>query len=116
MTMNLNLTPTTLQIKLAGFEQLWAFYFSQMIEISLDHLTHVSTEIPETSWKELRAPGTFLPGVIKAGTYYTQRGREFWYVTKPEDCLTLDLAHEYFKRIVINVNDSAGWAARLRSQ
>ena len=27
-------------------------------------------------------PVTFIPGVIKAGTYLTNRGKEFWYVTR----------------------------------
>ncbi len=55
-------------------------------EISLEHIVEVRTEAPETSWREIRAPRTYLPGVMKAGTYYTPRGKEFWYATK-KGCL-----------------------------
>jgi len=44
--------------------------------------------------------GTYLPEVIKAGTYYTPRGKEFWYVTK-KGCLVLELRDEPYKRIIL---------------
>ena len=33
---------------------------------------------PTLVWREWRFPGTFFPCLVKAGTYYTPRGQEFW--------------------------------------
>jgi len=33
-------------------------------EIPLEHIVEVRTEFPETSWKEIRAPGTYLPRAL----------------------------------------------------
>ncbi|MBD2329535.1 hypothetical protein [Alkalinema sp. FACHB-956] len=114
--MQLQLLDDRLEIHLTGWERLWAFHFSTPITIPLSHITQASTEPPASSWKELRAPGSFLPGVIKAGTYYTPRGREFWYVTRSTDYLTLELTVEPFQRIVLNVDRSVPWADRINHQ
>jgi hypothetical protein len=59
------------------------------------------------------APGTFLPGAIKAGTYYTPRGREFWYVTKDKDYLVLELQDEPFKKIILTLEQNQLWVQRI---
>lgn len=114
--MHLLLAADRLHFQLQGWERLWAFHLSPSIVVELKHITQISTDLPKTTWRELRAPGTFLPGVIKAGTYYTDRGREFWHITKPDNCLTIDLKDGYFKRIVVNVDQSATWADRINQQ
>jgi len=89
--MNLKIIDNKLQIELEWFEQLWAFHLSKTIEIPLARIERATTVEPQSNWAEICAPGTFLPGVIKAGTYYTSMGKEFWYVTKERDYLTLQL-------------------------
>lgn len=113
--MNLKITDNKLQlqIELEWYEQLWSFHLSKTIEINIERIKRASTEEPQSNWTEIRAPGTFLPEVIKAGTYYTNRGREFWYVTKNRDYLTLELQDEYFKRIILTISDSSAWAERI---
>lgn len=111
--MNLNLSENKLQIELEWFEQLWAFTLNKTIEIPLPRITRVTTEEPQSNWSEIRAPGTFLPGVIKAGTYYTRRGREFWYVTDDKNYLTLEIDNEYYKRIVLTFVGNEVWADRI---
>ena len=46
-------------------------------KIPLQNIKNVSAELPKPTWKEIKAPGTFIPGLIKAGTYYTDKGQEF---------------------------------------
>ncbi len=111
--MHLSLTENTLSIDLEWYEQLWAFTLTRTFSIPLAHLRQVSTAEPLSRWTEIRAPGTFLPGLIKAGTYYTLRGREFWYVTANQDFLTLELEDEPYKRIVLTLDHSSDWADRL---
>lgn len=92
--MNLSIVGETLHIQLEWYEQLWAFTLTPAFSIPLAHLQEVSAEEPRSSWAEIRAPGTYIPGIIKAGTYYTPSGREFWYVTAPKNYLSLNLEHE----------------------
>jgi hypothetical protein len=111
--MNLNITDDKLQIEFSLKEQLLAARLHQRWEIPLSHIQQVTTAKPESSWKDLRAPGTDFPGVIKAGTYYTQRGKEFWFVTRDRDYLVIELEDESYKRIILNVDDNLSWQQRL---
>lgn len=111
--MRLTLTNHHLRIQLDGSERLWAFHLSSTIDVPLEQITRVAVERPSSTWRELRAPGTFLPGVIKAGTYYTERGREFWYVPGSTAPLLLDLMDYYYKRMVLSVDEPHTWAQRL---
>jgi hypothetical protein len=109
--MKLNLTTDRLTIELEWYEQLWAVTLER--QMPLDRIDGVTTAEPQSNWAEIRVPGTFLPGVIKAGTYYTKRGKEFWYVTSDRDYLTLELHDGPYRRIVINIPDNIAWAERI---
>lgn len=65
--MQLTLNQNQLVIQLEWYGQLWAFTLHNPIAIPLDHLVRATTEEPQSSWTDIRAPGTYLPGVIKAG-------------------------------------------------
>jgi len=81
-------------------------------EIPLQNIVEAGTEAHRTGWKEIRAPETHLPGVIKAGTYYTPRGKEFWYVTD-KGVLVLELENEPYKRIILSIDRNKEWAQRI---
>lgn len=111
--MNLSLVGNILRIELEWYEQLLAFNWDKTFEIPLEHIEQVSTQEPSSSWTEIRAPGTALPGVIKAGTYYSSRGREFWYVTQDKNYLVLELQDESFKKIILTLEQNQSWAERI---
>jgi hypothetical protein len=111
--MKLHLEDHRLTIELEWYEQLWAVTLDRQMHIPLERIDRVTTAEPQSDWAEIRAPGTFLPGVIKAGTYYTKRGKEFWYVTADKDYLTLELHDEPYRRIVITIPDNIAWGERI---
>ncbi len=111
--MKLNLTTERLTIELEWYEQLWAVTLERQMQIPLARIVRATTEEPQSNWSEIRAPGTFLPGVIKAGTYYTKRGKEFWYVTTDKNYLTLELHDEPYRQIVITIPDNLDWCDRI---
>ncbi len=111
--MNLNIIDEKLQIDLTLKEQLLAVRFHKLWEIPLSHITQVTTTEPQSSWKELRAPGSFIPGVIKAGTYYTNRGKEFWYVNQQTNYLTIELQEESYQRIILTIDNNDSWQQRI---
>ncbi|MFM6134684.1 MAG: hypothetical protein ACKPCP_11040 [Sphaerospermopsis kisseleviana] len=115
--MDLSIIDHNLQIEFSLKEQLLALRFNKLWEIALTHIIQVTTDLPPNNWKEIRAPGSFVPGLIKAGTYYTDRGKEFWYVTRKNNfgnVLNIELVEEDYKRIVLNdVENHWEWQNRL---
>jgi hypothetical protein len=114
--MKFEISENRLKINLDAWERVWAFYFNADLEVPLNHITRVTTEEPHSSWMDVRLPGTFLPGVIKAGTYYTGEGREFWYATRGGKYLTLELENEFYKKIVLTIDDHQRWADQINQQ
>lgn len=111
--MNLNIIGDKLQMEWELFEQFFAFQFKRNFLIPLEHIELATIEEPQSSWSEIRAPGTFIPGLIKAGTYYTRGRKEFWYVTKQQDYLTLELKNEDYNKIILTIDQSEAWVERI---
>ncbi|MBW4644651.1 MAG: hypothetical protein KME23_16950 [Goleter apudmare HA4340-LM2] len=111
--MKLSIIDEKLKIEFTLKEQLLAVRWQKIWQIPLSHITQVTTAEPQSSWKELRAPGSFIPGVVKAGTYYTNRGKEFWYVNRETDYLTIELQNESYKRIILTVDNSESWRQQI---
>lgn len=82
-------------------------------KIPLKNIKKITTEKPKPTWKEIKAPGTFIPGLIKAGTYYTDSGKQFWYVTKGKGILNIELKNESYKRIVLGLDNNVKWAQKI---
>jgi hypothetical protein len=114
--MQLALTDHQLTVHLDWQERLWAFHLSATIPIPLEQITQVSTERPEFTWRTIRAPGTAIPGAFAAGTFYTPNGREFWYLTGDRDYLVLHTPTDYYKRVVLTLEDNTTWADRIRTK
>jgi hypothetical protein len=94
---------------------LWSCHVSDKLEIPLTQIERVTPERPATHLQELRAPGTAVPGLIKAGTYYSKLGRAFWYVQGNPPCLCLDLKEGYYKQIVLGSAEAGRWASALQA-
>lgn len=111
--MNITQVNQNLQIEWEWHEQLLALNPKKTFVIPLNHIKAVSTNKPVSSWLEIRTPGLVIPGIIKAGIYYSNRGKEFWYVKKNQDYLTLELENELFKRIILSIDANQAWLERI---
>lgn len=111
--MELKIRDGNLEIHLEAKEKLLSFRGS--LTIPLKQISLVHTKTPQVSWKEIKAPGSFFPGIIKAGTYYTRRGKEFWYFTRGKSFLTIELKKGSYKRIVLGVKENLRWADTITS-
>ena len=103
-----------LVVNVEGLDKLWAL--KSRLEVPLEHVlgAEVDTEVARGWWKGIKAPGTHVPGVITAGTFYQEGDRVFWDVHEPEEALVIRLADERYSRLVIEVEDPAGTAAAIR--
>jgi len=96
-----------LTLHVRGADKLWAFKSS--IEIPLVHIAGVRAD-PEAArgwYHGIRMPGTNVPGVITAGTFYQDGKRVFWDVHNPEKTIVIDLHDERYNELVVEVDDPA---------
>ena len=88
-----------------GLDKFWAF--RSRLDIPLAHILAVKID-PEAArgwWHGLRIMGSNIPGVLTAGTFYQQGGIVFYDVHDPERTIVLELEHETYKRLIVEVAD-----------
>ncbi|TAF11262.1 MAG: hypothetical protein EAZ77_00990 [Nostocales cyanobacterium] len=105
-----------LQIEWELCEQVLAVNTHKTMIIPINHIRSVSTEKPVSSCLEIRSPGIAIPGVIKAGTFYNHHIKEFWYVNKNQNYLTLELTDEPWQRVIITIDDNQDWAEQINQR
>ena len=93
----------TLVIRMTGWDKLWAL--KRRIQIPIAHVRGVrlADDIARGP-KGWRFPGTYLPGVITAGTFYRNGERTFWAVHDPNDAIAIDLINDRFNQMVVGVD------------
>jgi hypothetical protein len=102
---NFSIAEGKLMLHVRGADKLWAFKSS--LEIPLDHIARVRAD-PEAArgwYHGIRMPGTNVPGVITAGTFYQDGKRVFWDVHHPEKTIVIDLHDERYNELVVEVDD-----------
>jgi len=102
---DLSIAEGKLTLHIRGADKLWAFKSS--LEIALVHIAGVRAD-PEAvrGWYHgIRMPGTNVPGVITAGTFYQDGKRVFWDVHNPEKTIIIDLHDERYNELVVEVDD-----------
>jgi len=103
------------RFEVEGWDKLWAL--KSQLEIPLAHIHAVRAD-PEPArgwWHGLRLPGTQIPGLLTAGSFYQSDGFVFYDVHDPERTFVIELDHEHYQRLVIEVENPAGVVETLRS-
>jgi hypothetical protein len=98
-----------------GWDRLWAL--KSQLEIPVAHIRAVRAD-PEPArgwWHGLRMPGTQIPGLLTAGSFYQHGGFVFYDVHDPDGTVVIELDHEHYQRLVIEVADPADVVQRLQS-
>ena len=102
---DLSIAEGKLTLHVRGADKLWALKSS--LEIPLVHIASVRAD-PEAAhgwYHGIRMPGTNVPGVITAGTFYQDGKRVFWDVHRPEKTIVIDLHDERYNELVVEVDD-----------
>lgn len=108
------ITGDTLNLHVEGFDKVWAF--KSELAIPLRHITSVRTDAELTmKWFHgIKWPGTSVPGVITAGTFYQDSKRIFWDVHHPEQAVVITLADESYNELVIEVENPDAFVTNLQ--
>lgn len=88
-----------------GMDQLWSL--QSRLEIPLTHIksAYVDTN-PAMGWFQgFKIAGTDIPNIFKAGTFYQDGEKVFWDVSRPEHTIVVELDHERYKKLLIEVAD-----------
>jgi hypothetical protein len=102
---DLSITDGNVVLHVRGADKLWALKSS--LEIPLAHITEVRADptIAHGWWHGIRMPGTNIPGVLTAGTFYHDGKRVFWDVHNPDNTIVIGLRDERYNEIIVEVAD-----------
>lgn len=98
-------TEGKLVLHVKGLDKVLALKSS--VEVDLSHVKSVAEGIEESSWVELQDSlrvGTNVGGVV-AGSFRHHGEWVFWDIHRREKAITIDVEHERFKKIIVEVAD-----------
>jgi hypothetical protein len=90
-----------------GMHKLWAF--KGQLTIPCEHILNAYHDTGKAKkwWKGLKIPGTNIPTIITAGTFYNDGKMIFWDVSDAEKCIIIDLKDEWYNQLIIEVENPA---------
>jgi hypothetical protein len=98
-----------------GWHKLWSF--RSEFRIPRAHILGAQHDPEAAKAWGIRAPGTHIPGLLKAGTFYFDTTGDnkptFLDVQHREDTVVIDLQNEEYNRLIIEVADPAAVVALL---
>jgi hypothetical protein len=99
------LTSGSLIIHVEGMDRIWAL--KSHLEIPLQHVVKAESDpaIARGWWHGIKWPGTNLPGVVTAGTFYKDGQLMFWDIHDPDRTVVISLADEDYSQLVIEVEN-----------
>jgi hypothetical protein len=102
---DLTISDGNLVLHVRGADQLWALKSS--LEIPLRHIEAIRADptVAHGWWHGVRLPGTNIPGVITAGTFYQHGQRVFWDVHNPDKTIVIELKDERYSELIVEVAD-----------
>ena len=91
--------------EIEGWDKLWSL--RSRLEVPLAHIKGARVDPhPAMGWFQgLKLRGTDVPNIFRAGTYYQDGGFVFWDVHHPENTVVIELSHERYAKLVIEVAD-----------
>ncbi len=104
-----------LTVRPRGLNRVWAM--KGAVRVPLDQVSQIRTGVDRrrvpNGW---RLPGTYIPGLIQAGTYRTKGERSFWLVGRAREVTVIDCAGGRFAHVVLQLSeDTAGELRRAVS-
>ena len=104
MSATVRVSAHELEVEINGLDKLWAL--KSRLTIPLENVrgaTHDPGIVK--GWPLWRAPGTFVPGLLKAGTFYQDGDRIFCDVHDANKAVVIELEDERYRRLVVEVDD-----------
>ncbi|HWM87160.1 MAG TPA: hypothetical protein VNO33_15010 [Kofleriaceae bacterium] len=94
-----------LSLQVRGLDRLWAMRSRLDLPIASVRAVRIDPRVARGLWKGVSAPGTHIPGIIIAGTFYQDDKRIFWDVHDPEKTVVIDLVGQRYDQLIVEVHD-----------
>lgn len=92
-----------LVITVLGLHRLWTC--KKQIELTREKIKSVKPANQSLKPAFFRCPGTYIPGVIIAGTYYGRKRKEFWDTRLKGKAIEINLENDKYTKLVVDVED-----------
>jgi hypothetical protein len=106
-------TTDTIVLRMGPVDSIFAM--KGRLDIPASHVTSVTAmdrkAVPLTEGTWLRAPGTYVPGLVRFGSYGREPKREFWRVLRHRRVVVIDVRDWSYHRLVLGVPDPDTFAA-----
>lgn len=97
------ITGDILHVEVVGVDKLLSL--KSRLEIPLGHVRGATSDPDVDNYRSgWRGPGTFVPGVITAGTFHQDGDRVFWDVHNASKAVVIELQDEHYQRLVVEVD------------
>ena len=112
---DVEITGAELVVQVQGFDRVFAL--KSEIRVPLEHVVGAeSGQESAANWFHgIRAPGTSVPGVIVAGTFYWHGECAFYDVHHAEKAVAIMLRDEKYQRLIVEVDDPAATIAAINA-
>ena len=100
----------TMRFEIEGFDKVLAL--KGHIELPLAHVTgaRVDPTAAKGWWHGVHLPGTDLPGLVIAGSFYQSGRMVFYDVHHADHAIVVELDHEDYDRLIVEVRDPVATA------
>ncbi len=100
------ITDDSLVVRPRGLNRVWAL--KGEVRIPLSQVSGVRTDVIRRDVPSgFRVPGTYIPGVIQAGTYRKSGEKSFWLVGRTPTVTVIECPGAAFDRIVLQLSANA---------
>ena len=103
-----------LTIEVRGVHKLLAL--KSRLQFPLSSVTSVRLD-PQFADRPLgwKAPGTYIPRIVTAGTFFHNKKRLFWDVSNPDNALVIELKGEKYQLLVVEVEKPGAVARQIQA-
>jgi hypothetical protein len=103
-----------LAVEVLGWSKLWCVKRRLDVPLRCVRRVRVGGELPHGYW--VRMPGTCIPWVIKAGSYWNGSGWSFWDVRgRRDNVLVIELTGWQYDYLVVEVADAPAALEQVRN-
>lgn len=104
---NVSVNGEFLHLEVEGMDKIWALKSALEIRLSRIQGAHRAPSLAIRGLTGLRSPGTYLPGVIAAGSFYQDGKRIFWDVRDAARAIVIELEEDRYDELIVEVEDPA---------
>ena len=104
---NISIEGTNAIFEVEGWDKLWSL--RSRLEIPVEHLVTAYADPDVTmGWLDgIRLLGTSIPSLFRAGTFIQSGDLVFWDVRNVEQAIIIELKHDRFSKLVLEVEQPA---------